>query len=227
MVPPWLHFLSLPSLALGFACAAVIVADLRRHPQHMAIMTVVWPVTALFGTVATLWLYFTYGRPSDRKTQFWASVATGASHCGAGCTLGDIVAEWLCFALPGIAVWVGWHSLFTEKMFAVWVVDFVFAFLLGVAFQYYAIKPMRDVSPGTALLQALKADALSLISWQVGMYGFMAFASFTLFRHLLGVPLEVDSAEFWFMMQLAMLCGFMTAYPVNWWLIQTGVKERM
>jgi hypothetical protein len=29
------------------------------------------------------------------------------------------------------------------------------------------------------------------------------------------------------MMQIAMLCGFVTAYPVNWWLIRTGVKELM
>ena len=29
------------------------------------------------------------------------------------------------------------------------------------------------------------------------------------------------------MMQLAMLCGFATAYPVNWWLIRRGLKEKM
>jgi len=29
------------------------------------------------------------------------------------------------------------------------------------------------------------------------------------------------------MMQIAMLCGFATCYPVNWWLIRTGIKERM
>lgn len=29
------------------------------------------------------------------------------------------------------------------------------------------------------------------------------------------------------MMQIAMMCGFLTAYPVNWWLIKTGIKERM
>ena len=59
------------------------------------------------------------------------------------------------------------------------------------------------------------------------MYGFMAFAQFYLFRHLLGVRLEVASVEFWFMMQLAMLAGFVTSYPVNWWLISEGIKERM
>ncbi|WP_405083923.1 DUF4396 domain-containing protein [Paraburkholderia caribensis] len=28
-------------------------------------------------------------------------------------------------------------------------------------------------------------------------------------------------------MQLAMLAGFATSYPVNWWLIRSGVKEKM
>jgi Domain of unknown function (DUF4396) len=29
------------------------------------------------------------------------------------------------------------------------------------------------------------------------------------------------------MMQIAMVAGFVTAYPANWWLIRAGVKERM
>lgn len=29
------------------------------------------------------------------------------------------------------------------------------------------------------------------------------------------------------MMQIAMLAGFLTAYPVNWWLLRSGIKEKM
>jgi hypothetical protein len=155
------------------------------------------------------------------------SVGKGAAHCGAGCTLGDIVAEWLTYFVPTIAVWFGWGTLFSEKMFAVWIVDFVFAFLFGIVFQYFAIAPMRGLSFGEGMVAALKADSLSLIAWQVGMYGFMAVAQFYLYRHLLGRNLEPDTVEFWFMMQIAMLAGFITSYPVNWWLIKSGIKERM
>jgi len=42
-----------------------------------------------------------------------------------------------------------------------------------------------------------------------------AFASFYLFRHLLDTALGVASFEFWFMMQIAVLCGFATSYPAN------------
>lgn len=110
-------------------------------------------------------------------------------------------------------------------MFATWIVDYLFAF--GVAFQYFTIKPMRDLSVREELKEAVKADTLSLTAWQVGMYGFMALAHFYIFGHLLGTTLRVASVEFWFMMQIAMIAGFLTSYPVNWWLIRRGTKEAM
>lgn len=129
--------------------------------------------------------------------------------------------------MPGVAIWFGWKTLFPEKMFAIWLLDYIFAFALGIAFQYFTIKPMRNLSVGQGLIQAIKADAASLTAWQVGMYGFMALAQFYLFHHLLGAHLEVNSTEFWFMMQLAMIAGFATSYPINWLLIRHGIKEQM
>ena len=73
----------------------------------------------------------------------------------------------------------------------------------------------------------MKADTLSLTAWQIGMYGFMAFAYFIIFQTVIGTKLKTNTVEFWFMMQIAMIFGFLTSYPVNWWLIRTGLKERM
>lgn len=123
--------------------------------------------------------------------------------------------------------WFGWHGIFGERIFAVWVVDYIFAYAFGIVFQYFTIVPMSGLSLGQGLIAAIKADTLSLTAWQVGMYGFMGIAYFLIFRHGFGVKLDTKTAEFWFMMQIAMICGFMTAYPVNWWLIRTGVKEKM
>ena len=243
-MPEWLHILSIAALALGGVCALLVVVDEWRHPQHMWIMNVVWPATALFGGLFALAGYFAYGRlathakmkaamerdetpPSRAQTPFPAAVAKGTSHCGAGCMLGDLIAEWLVFFVPAVAIWAGYTSIFPEKIFAVWVVDFVFAFAFGIAFQYFTIKPMRGLSVGRGIVEAVKADTLSLTSWQIGMYGFMAIAHFWIFGTVLGVPLTVASPEFWFMMQLAMLAGYVTAYPVNWWLIRVGIKEEM
>lgn len=244
MVPGWLHVLAIACIALGMLCALIIAIDVWRHPQHMWVINVVWPVTALFGTLWIVWQYFSYGRlatqelaqeakkrgrepPNRRRTPFPMMVANGTLHCGSGCTLGDLCAEWLIFAIPAIAIAFGWQSLFQEKTFAVWIVDFLFAYAFGILFQYFTITPMRGLSVGAGLWAAIKADTISIAAWQTGMYGFMAFASFYLFRHALGVQLEVNSFEFWFMMQIAMVCGFFTSYPANWWLLKSGIKEKM
>jgi len=73
----------------------------------------------------------------------------------------------------------------------------------------------------------VKADALQLTAWRIGMYGFMALAQFAYFQPLIGEPIDVNTPEFQFTMQIAMFCGFVTSYPVNWWLIEAGIKERM
>lgn len=59
------------------------------------------------------------------------------------------------------------------------------------------------------------------------MYGAMAIAQLVVFPAWLDGPVAIDTAAFWAVMQLAMLAGFVTALPVNWWLISTGIKERM
>jgi hypothetical protein len=244
MVPEWFQNLSIAYLAFGGLSALIIAADEIRQPQHMWIMNVVWPVTALFGTAWILWQYFSYGRlathkemhaakerneepPNKTQTPFPIMVANGTLHCGAGCTLGDICAEWLVFAFPAIAVAFGWQSIFNEKIFAVWIVDYLFAYAFGIFFQYFTIAPMRGLSFGQGILAAIKADTLSLTAWQIGMYGFMAIAYFVIFRDGFGLKLETDTPEFWFMMQIAMFFGFATSYPVNWWLISAGLKEKM
>jgi hypothetical protein len=230
--PAWLHTLSIVTLAAGAICAAIIAVDEINRPQKMWIMNLVWPLTALFGSILWLGAYFTWGRArpgqdDDAKPSMAVMVGKGSSHCGARCTLGDIITEWAAFAAPTIAVWFGWHHWTSEKIFAVWIPDFLLAYLIGVIFQYYTIKPMRDLSVGKGIWAAVKADTASITSWQVGMYGMMAVVQFLWFKPAFGGTAEVNTPEFWFGMQLAMLAGFCTSYPVNWLLIRIGWKEKM
>jgi hypothetical protein len=152
--------------------------------------------------------------PPSKNKPFAVDVALAATHCGAGCCLGDIVAEWIVFFIPLV--------LFGQKAFGTWVLDYAFAFLFGIAFQYFTIKPMQNLSAGKGLVAAVKADALSLTAWQLGMYGWMAIVIFALIGEI-----PKTNPVFWFMMQIAMIAGFLTSYPANWWLLKKGVKERM
>ena len=227
-MPTWLTAVATLSLALAAVCAVWIAVDVARHPPRMGVMAVVWPVSALFGSVGALWFYRRHGRAGvDDDPTMPVSVAKGALHCGAGCTLGDVVAETTAFLAPAVLVPFGFPGLFGDRMFAVWVLDFVAAFVIGIAFQYFAIAPMRDLTVARGVWAALKADALSLTAWQVGMYGTMAVLLLGVLQPLYGTRPEVSSPVFWLAMQVAMLGGFATAFPMNWWLVRRGVKERM
>lgn len=146
MTPVWLSLLSVLSLIAAFGTALVIVVDLRRHPQTMAVMNPVWPITALYFGPLALWAYWTMGRETRDSVHhhhgekpFWIKTFVGSTHCGAGCTLGDIIAEFLVFFV-GI-------SIAGSNFGAELVLDYTFAFGLGIAFQYAAIVPMRGLKP--------------------------------------------------------------------------------
>lgn len=204
-------------------------------------MNLVWPITALFGGLAWLAFYWRWGRGARRddgaandeggadapEVPMAVAVFKGSSHCGAGCALGDLVAESADFLAPGVAVALGWKTLFAEKTFAVWILDYLTAFLFGIAFQYFSLRPSGFSSRASRLFAAVKADAASITAWQVGMYGGMALFQFAWFARAFGRPARVNTPEFWWAMQGAMLCGFATAYPMNWILVKAGVKERM
>jgi hypothetical protein len=223
------------SLGIAFFCAIVIAVDVARHPQKMGIMNIVWPVTALYGSVFAVWAYFHYGRKKTKEAQAHISeeqhkqmmkeakehpkpsqISIAASHCGAGCTLGDIVAD---FAVFGFALTL-WHS----DLWASFVIDYILAWTLGIVFQYFTIAPMRGLSLFPGIWAAIKADTLSITSWQLGMYGWMLLTYFVIFPH---PHLQPNQAGYWFMMQFAMIAGFFTAYPMNYILVKTGLKEAM
>ena len=64
-----------------------------------------------------LWAYYRIGRLSmasghekpEKAQPFWQIAAVAATHCGAGCTLGDVVSEWFAVGFP--------ITLFGEKIF--------------------------------------------------------------------------------------------------------------
>lgn len=231
MPATWLVALAWVALAVGFACCGAIAFDIygRGYRQRMRVMELVWPVTGLYAGPLAVLGYLRFGRPQthrwlteqDREEApgkpRWATVSVGVSHCGAGCTLGDIIAE---FAVFFLAV-----SIAGETLFAEYVGDYVLAIALGLAFQYFAIAPMRGLGFRKGIIAAAKADILSLTAFEVGLFGWMALTALVFFpapHHL-----TADSAVYWFMMQVGMCLGFMTAYPVNSWLIRRGIKEAM
>ena len=234
-----LNILAWTSLAIAFASALMIAADEIKHPQKMWIMNVVWPVTALYFSVFAVWGYFRQGRPmahdamqgmtedemkrqmkqreeQARRNPTWQQTALSDRHCGAGCTLGDIIAE---FSIAGLGL-----TLLGTPLYAEMAGDLLLAWLLGIAFQYFTIKPMRNLSPVQGLIAAVKADTLSILTFEIGLFGWMALTYFILFP---SPHLKPDSPVYWLMMQLGMVIGYFTSYPMNRLLVKWGTKEAM
>ena len=182
----------------GIGIAVHIAIDLTHRPQSMKIMNAVWILTALWGSYLALWAYNKFGQGAPMKMgggemkmdmsgmkdnmemdmamqgemsmqgmqrPYWQSVALSALHCGAGCTLADIIGEWFTNYVP--------VTVAGSQLFGNWVLDFILALMIGVYFQFYAIREMEKISVGNALARAFKADFFSLLSWQVGMYGWV------------------------------------------------------
>jgi hypothetical protein len=219
----WLEQAARGFILISLVCALAAVADLFRRPQKMWIMNLVWPLTVLYSGPIGLWLYWWIGRrplPDEEsrthgsRKPFWSVALTGSTHCGAGCAVGDFIAEWIVFATG--------FTLLGSALLGKYVVAFALAYLVGIFFQYFSIAPMRGLSLWPGLRAAIKADTLSLLAYQVGMFAWMAVT-----QKLLFPGLEPTSWVFWVMMQVAMVLGLATTFPVNWWLIKRGVKEAM
>ena len=156
-------------------------------------------------------------QPRERARPWWVTIAVEVSHCGAGCSLGDVVSEFAIFAL-GL-------TIAGVTLGAEYVGDYVLALVFGIVFQYFAIAPMRGLGVRDGLKAAAKADFVSLTFFEVGLFAWMAVMAFVLFpapHHL-----TPGSVSFWFLMQAGMIIGYATSWPANVWLINRGVKVPM
>jgi hypothetical protein len=231
VAPSWFELVAWLALGLGFASAFVIVADIfvLGNRQHMAIMNIAFPLTALYLGPIALWAYFARGRRMSRKrmhmdaagmnegaSDSWWQVSLSDSHCGAGCALGDIGGEWIVWA-------TGW-TIGSAALGPEYILDLPLAWMFGILFQYFVIAPLRgQVGRLAPLGDAIKSDTLSVLSFEVGLFGWMAVAEYGIWKS----PPPIDSSSHWFLMQIGMILGFATSWPVNRWLLRHGIKEPM
>jgi Domain of unknown function (DUF4396) len=217
----WLVIVSWAAVILGLLTAIVIAIDVLAHRQRMTIMNFVWPITGLYLPLIGWWPYIVIGRPMSVAAhstagghRFWERVFVSTTHCASGCVIGDIIGAPIVFA-------AGW-TLFGERLYADYVVLFALAYVFGIAFQYFPIRAMRKVSPRVAIIDAVKADTLALTAFEIGLFAWMAVVYF-----LFASRAEPTSVYYWFMMQIGMVLGFVTALPPNWLLVRSGVKGGM
>lgn len=217
-----LAIISWIALGVGLLCSIIITVDVIKHPQMMKVMNFVWPINGCFLGPFALWTYFKWGRlkakgiDKEDKRRKPARVFVSTSHCSSGCALGDAVGVPIVFLTA--------LTIAGSTLFAHYVVEFIFAYVFGILFQFYAIYPMnKKQGVMQSFKDAIKADSLALISFEIGMFGWMAIVEFLLFA----TPPKPNEPTYWFMMQIALTLGFLSSYPANWWLVRKGIKEAM
>ncbi len=131
-------------------------------------------------------------------------------HCAAGDGLGIIA---------GAAVAARWHLPMWADISLEYFLGFGFGWTI---FQAFAMREMAGGSYRRALQQTFLPEFLSMNLLMTGMIVTTRFL----------MPYVDGSADplaggFWFVMSMALVAGFVLAYPVNWWLVANGLKHGM
>ncbi len=212
--PTWFTVVSWFFIGLGLLCAGVILYDVfgRGYRQRIGTMEVVWPITAVYFGPLALWAYYRWGRPQSEEWQEGNSVpsegglpvaaVTETIPGGAASFLGHLVAVPLV-ALLGL-------TIAGSGLWPMIIAIALLALPLLFAFEYF--------SSGKALGVALLTAALAIVAFDVGMGAAMIFVHFVLM-------FPPTTVAFWFVMQIGLILGFLTAYPVVLWLVRRSTKE--
>jgi len=140
----------------------------------------------------------------------WRQVLGSTMHCvagdGVGILAGAVIAS--VVHLPGAT-------------------DIALEYALGFGFGWSVFQSlfMRDMAGGSylrALSSTFFPELLSMNCLMAGMVPVMTVA-------MKSVPASGDPSgpAFWFVMSMALLVGFNTAYPMNWWLVSRHMKHGM
>ena len=140
----------------------------------------------------------------------WRQVLGSTMHCvagdGIGILAGAVIASFL--TLPHLAH-VG--------------LEYVLGFGFGwTIFQALFMRDMAGGSYARSLKGTFMPEFLSMNFLMAGMVPVAALAA-----RLLGGPLSPLTPVFWFVMSMALMTGFVVAWPVNWWLVAKRLKHGM
>ncbi len=139
----------------------------------------------------------------------WRQVLGSTMHCVAGDGVGILVGAVLArhFQIEGLAE-IG--------------LEYALGFLFGwTIFQALFMRDMAG-SYGRSLKTTFIPEFLSMNVLMAGMVPVAA-----LFARYFDASRDPVHPEFWFRMSMALLAGFVVAFPMNWWLVARHLKHGM
>ncbi|MCH1865373.1 DUF4396 domain-containing protein [Nocardioides sp. CFH 31398] len=216
-VPDWLTPVAWTYIAASLVSAAYLgwaVSRLPRGSMHPA-TALVWITSALYLGPAAVVLFHRYRDPSSTAARAGAGpAALGGLPGGGASALAHLVGVPLVIA-----------SGLTIAGIDLWVMILVIGALAILLLLVYELALTRSAQASRAAegrsrvaVPAVVAAVLTVLAFDVGMGGWMLLLHFNAF-----MP-PATEGTFWFLMQIGILLGLLTAYPAVAWLAGRGSR---
>ena len=206
-------------MLLWFLLAAVsllfVAIDIRTTPESPVMKWGFVLVTAYTGVVGAFLYVLGCREPlpglHERYTAArWRQTLGSTMHCVAGDGVG-ILAGAVLASILGLAG----------------ITEVILEYILGFAFGWTIFQAlfMRDMAGGSysrALASTFMSELLSMNFLMAGMIPTVM----TLRRYVPSADNPL-TPNFWFVMSMGLLAGFVIAYPMNWWLVANHLKHGM
>ncbi|MCP4780613.1 MAG: DUF4396 domain-containing protein [Hyphomicrobium sp.] len=200
---------------LTAASVLYVALDIQHTPANPVLKWGFILLTAYFGPIGlALYVFGCRKHDPEEHARFvaapWRQVLGSTMHCVAGDGIGILAGAVIAAAVS--------LSVFTEV---------ALEYVLGFAFGWTIFQAlfMRDMFGGSYSLSLKNTFISELLSMNCLMGG-MIPVSVLAWR---AVPEAHDPTHglFWFRMSIALLVGFIVAYPMNWWLVTNHLKHGM
>ena len=205
-------------MLLWFVLAALSLAfvavDIRTTPESTVMKWGFVLLTAYTGPIGAFLYVLGCREPlpglhARYVTARWRQVLGSTMHCVAGDGVGILVGAVLArhYKLEG---------------FAEIALEYGLGFMFGwTVFQALFMRDMAG-SYGRSLKTTFVPEFLSMNTLMAAMVPVAA-----LFARYFVDSRDPLQPEFWFRMSMALLAGFIVAFPMNWWLVARHLKQRM
>jgi hypothetical protein len=205
-----LLWFALTALALLF-----VVYDIRTTPESPVLKWGFVLLTAYTGVFGAFLYVLGCREPLSHTHELyvaarWRQVLGSTMHCVAGDGVGILAGAVISITL-GLA---GYGEALLE-------------YLLGFRFGWTIFQAlfMRDMAGGS-YVRSLAATFMSeLLSMNLLMTAMIP--TMMILRSVLAPSAGPGAPVFWFVMSMALLAGFIAAFPMNWWLVANHLKHGM
>jgi len=200
---------------LAAASLLFVAIDIRTTPESVVMKWGFVLLTAYTGVVGAFLYVLGCREPlpglhEQYVAARWRQALGSTMHCVAGDGVGIIAGA----VLSSFLHFRGITEVFVE-------------YILGFGFGWTIFQAlfMRDMSGGSyprALKNTFVAELLSMNFLMAGMLATVM----TLKRYIPSAD-NPFTPNFWFVMSMGLLVGFVIAYPINWWLVANHLKHGM